>query len=962
MYGKITPKLSKPIECSGCPLETIGIGFSHPEGICSNGVLIVGEALGVSEAIDGLPFRPRGAAGMVLERALRQCGYTREQFGVWNTIACQPGTGNELVGAPYELEAARHCRVHFKKVLRKFQPKVILALGNTPLRSLTEYAGKKQTMDWIQGFILECKEFGLPIIPSYHPAFIARGNYQMFPVLCGAIKKSVITARNGVPVQPLNYKVNAGEYELRGLIQLCEKEPDALLCPDFETEGDKDAILDLLTDGEDTEDGTTGKKKKEKKQTKTETRQLITQINLAVEPTNSMAFLCTSTTMPLIKRLLEMDNPKVNHNIFGFDYPVALYNNIKINGWIDDTMLMFHHLYPDLPGKNASKGENKPDGSYANLQFCASVYGFPFPWKHLNESDQGFYGCADCHSVLKLYWGLRDDMERMGIYNGYIEMICDIWPALFDAQQRGIPVNREKLQAFRLMMQSKAKEVNTTVQVYIPDELRGTEPKFGFVRTPKETEGLVQREYAVEGGVKRCRCNKVRKTKLDYWMSTEGAEWETDAKTQTERLRAPDPNCDMCQGHGWLQYEDGMVTRWCRLKEFNVTSPVQLKLYAKYKRHDIPKNSKKKYAMDAETLDKLIRKYSDPVYKWTKEMREYVKMDTTYGAGWMPDADGCVHPQFGFLPATGQLNSVGPNVQNGLNVSKKGQIAVEWNECIEAWPDHSFLSFDYKSFHAQTLGVEAGDMNYIRLAKIDAHSYLATRMLKIPNSQYALEMKDDELKDWLQWHRENYVIPDGTKFNKIRNGKAKPGILGWGFGLGYMKLFKLNEDTFKNESEAKLVLDMLDESFPVAAEFRRTVPIRAEKGGHRLVNEKFGCVRWFYDIRRFNPKRGEYEHGGDWEKAIAYLPANTAFCHKKQALKRLYDTGACNKYGFVNDIHDALKFHCPNQLIEEAYHVVRDEMQFVSDRVVMPDGNGFFCEVEAEKGSDWSNMEEYHVE
>jgi uracil-DNA glycosylase family 4 len=979
--SKITPKLTKPIECSGCPLEHIGTGFSHPEGRCTNGVLIIGEALGLQEMIDGLPFRPRGAAGAVLERALRQCGYSREQFGVFNIVNCQP-PNNELVGAPYELEAARHCRVHFRKVIHKYQPKVILALGNTPLYSLTTYGGKKQSMDWLQGFILECQEFNLPIIASYHPAYIARGNYQMFPILCGAIKKSVITARNGKPVHQLNYVTNAGEYELRKLIELCQKEPDALLCPDLETEGDKDAVLQLLTDGEESEDG-----KKKAKQSKTETRQLITQVNLAVEPTNSMAFLYTSTTAPLVKQLLEMDNPKVNHNLWFFDTPVLEYNKIYLRGFQHDTLWLFHHLYPDLPGKGSKgkSGDDKADGSLANLQFCASVYNFPFPWKHLSDSNPGFYGCCDCHSVLKLFWGLYDDANRLGVWKGYTDMVCDMWPILRDAQRRGIPVTRDKLREFRKMMQSRAAEVDVKVQQYIPDELRKTAPKFGFVRTPKVIQeiqkievdgnlfehgdkekliakiGFVQREYLIEGKIARCKCNKIRKTKIDYWMSVPNAEWEQNET----KLRAPDPNCEDCAGHGWVEWEAGLVTRWCKLRDFNVTAPYQLKLYAKYMRHEIPKNSKKKYAMDAETLDKLIRKHKDPVYKWTKEMREFVKMDTTYGAGWMPEQDECVHPQFGFLPATGQFNSVGPNCQNDISISKKKgdskQIAIDWNDCMEAWPGYSWLSADYKSFHAQTLGVEAGDMSYIRLAKIDAHSYLATRMLKIPGAENALAFTDDELKDWLKWHRKNYVLGDGTPFEMVRNGKAKPGILGWGFGLGHVRLHKQNEETLKDEREAKYVLDMLDDAFPITAKFRQTIPLLAERNGNKLVNEKFGCIRWFYDIRRYDPKKGDWTHGGDWEKAIAYLPANTAFCHKKQALKKLDDIGACELYWFCNDKHDALKFHCQDKLIAEAAHVIKNEMEFRSDVIVMPDGQPFNCSVDVEVGKTWARMEEYHV-
>ena len=47
------------------------MGFSQTEGTGSNGVLVVGEALGGEEARDGLPFRPKAAAGSKLEEAFK---------------------------------------------------------------------------------------------------------------------------------------------------------------------------------------------------------------------------------------------------------------------------------------------------------------------------------------------------------------------------------------------------------------------------------------------------------------------------------------------------------------------------------------------------------------------------------------------------------------------------------------------------------------------------------------------------------------------------------------------------------------------------------------------------------------------------------------------------------------------------------------------------------------------------
>ena len=54
--------LQKGPGCVGCELEHKGTSFSRPEGSGTRNIVIVGEALGENEAIEGLPFRPKAPA------------------------------------------------------------------------------------------------------------------------------------------------------------------------------------------------------------------------------------------------------------------------------------------------------------------------------------------------------------------------------------------------------------------------------------------------------------------------------------------------------------------------------------------------------------------------------------------------------------------------------------------------------------------------------------------------------------------------------------------------------------------------------------------------------------------------------------------------------------------------------------------------------------------------------------
>src|SRR3954463_8355671 len=102
----------KPCECLNCSLYSLSNGFSKPEGLCTNGVLCLGEGLGHHEMIDGLPFRPQGASGSLLELAFRLTRTSREQYLIDNVIRCQP-PGDSLLHERYEHTAIEHCnRMH----------------------------------------------------------------------------------------------------------------------------------------------------------------------------------------------------------------------------------------------------------------------------------------------------------------------------------------------------------------------------------------------------------------------------------------------------------------------------------------------------------------------------------------------------------------------------------------------------------------------------------------------------------------------------------------------------------------------------------------------------------------------------------------------------------------------------------------------------------------------------------
>jgi len=990
----IYTKYRKDAACSGCALETLGTGFAIPEGTGRNGVLVLGEALGSHEAQEGLPFRPQAPAGSVLERAFRMCGYSREQFVVFNLVNCRP-PNNELNGATYEDAALEHCRVHLKRVIEHYKPRVILALGAIALRSLSKMSGQKQGLDHLRGYVLEMPEFpGIHMIASYHPSGIQRGNWNVFPVFCRDIKYAVQIARDGYNPPAVEFIEHASKAEFEYIRHACLSDESLVMSVDFETEGNPNVFEDAQLNAA-LEELYTELPSEVKKDKKLGTDQVITQTNISVYENQSFVFAHTPENQQYVAQLLATPNPKTGFNCWMFDMLVAQFNGLPFNGVVTDVMWKIHALWPDIPGKRNKGKDEQQEGSLMNLQYAASMYNWFAPWKHLVEQMPEYYGCHDSASCLMLHYALDSDMQalRYGkdgptVLDSYNQLVADIQPILSNMKRRGLPINKQKMLAFLKSVVLRQRELGGEIQKLIPNELRTTHPKTGYAKAPtvkcegcggkgkvtdssdesrrvvcpsckgdrriQKTEGLVLRDFKFDAEDKRCKCFRVRKKNIADWSELQTAEYDDKGN-----LRAPVPDCPDCGGSGWLRLQDRVETRWCSLKPFNPNSPPQMKSYAQFNHHKVPKNSQGRYAMDKETIEKLYKRTHDELYKQAINFREFTKM-RGYALGWMPGDDGRIHPTGSFFPATGQLSFTEPNAQTQPSVSKYGPLAEEFASGIEAPEGYVLIECDFKSYHAQTLGFEANCPSYIRLAKIDIHSYLATQMLKIEHCERALEWTDTELSEWLGWYKKNYKLKDGTPFKKVRDKQAKPGILGYGFGLGAGKLYRLNEDAFDNERQAKHVLDTLDATFPEVKWFRDTIPLVAYKQGGKLIS-RYGCVRWFWDIQRYDFHTKRYEHSGDWERCIAYLPANVAFSHKKLIMRQLEDTGMNERYQLVLDIHDALLFCCPKGLRDEAMHTVKEKMEQPSTRMILQSGEPLSFEVEVKAGKDKGHMEEIAI-
>jgi uracil-DNA glycosylase family 4 len=629
-------------------------------------------------------------------------------------------------------------------------------------------------------------------------------------------------------------------------------------------------------------------------------QQPVTQVQFSTRIGHAICMPWDLDFIPIIRDILKMPHVKSGHNAWRFDLPRLRREGLFINGVVHDTRWMWHHMQPDLP---------------AHLQFVSSFYGMPFPWKHIASYNDEFYGCCDADALSRIMDKLPEQMRKRGVWSSYERHMLGMDRYLIELSEHGIPIDDAERGELAIAISKSRDQVKEQLQTMVPEELKPIHPKEGYKRPPADKTGLVQRDFP-------------------------------------ELIVTGQP------GMFEVNNEPQMVSRWCRVEPFNPNSSDQVIEYLKYqmayskkKGYRVPK----KWREDKDTTEeiellKVIRATKDPVLPLVLEVRGFQKMLSTYVEGWAPDSGGFVHPTYEHGTAVGQLNSKNPN---GQNFPIRKELAKKMRQMIRAKAGHKIVELDFKSFHAVTLAFEAHSANWMRLSRSDIHSFVTAHFLHLPERDQLLDWADDALIDYLAWVK--------SKYRDTRDSKAKHAILGVGNGMGYRKLYRQYSEYFEREGEAKTLHDTIKGIFPEVFKYQNDRRMEAHQ--NTFLMTRFGYIRWFFDVMHYDPKSRELVPGNDSEAAVAFHHPNDAFGHMNEQMLWMGVNGLHRKYGWCNNLHDALQFHCPTELVEECIDTMRNHMTMRSpvlvDGVTAPDG--LYVDVEAKVGDDWQHMQTVEV-
>ncbi len=157
-------------ECPHCTSVTTHTQTVFGEGNPDAAIMFVGEAPGEEEDRTGRPFV--GRAGQKLNDIIRAMGLTRDQVYIANVLKSRPP--NNRTPLRHEIEA---CAPFLMEQIRIIRPQVIVALGGPAAKFLlkTETGITRLRGQW--GW-LEEDDLRVPVMPTYHPAYLLR-NYTV---------------------------------------------------------------------------------------------------------------------------------------------------------------------------------------------------------------------------------------------------------------------------------------------------------------------------------------------------------------------------------------------------------------------------------------------------------------------------------------------------------------------------------------------------------------------------------------------------------------------------------------------------------------------------------------------------------------------------------------------------------------------------------------------------------------
>lgn len=161
-------------ECKACPLHSEMVDGYFPVpgfGPRNAKIVLIGEALGDTEVVEQKPFQ--GLAGRLLTKMLKEAGIDREQCYITNVVKCRPTKNNGKANRPPTKKEINQCVHWLLEEIDLVKPSIVVPLGRIPTSVFLGNVKMETVVGQVCAASINSNIDFFPIIPAYHPSFIA---------------------------------------------------------------------------------------------------------------------------------------------------------------------------------------------------------------------------------------------------------------------------------------------------------------------------------------------------------------------------------------------------------------------------------------------------------------------------------------------------------------------------------------------------------------------------------------------------------------------------------------------------------------------------------------------------------------------------------------------------------------------------------------------------------------------
>ena len=154
------------VNLKNCNIKKQAKNLVFSDGNPKSKIMLIGEAPGANEDLEGLPFV--GRAGQLLDKMLAAINLDRRKVYISNIVNYRPPENRK----PTQQEIDTYLPFIHKHI-EIINPKILVLLGSTAMNALvgSEFVISKMRGKWIEKKFGSCK---VSVIVTFHPAFLMR--------------------------------------------------------------------------------------------------------------------------------------------------------------------------------------------------------------------------------------------------------------------------------------------------------------------------------------------------------------------------------------------------------------------------------------------------------------------------------------------------------------------------------------------------------------------------------------------------------------------------------------------------------------------------------------------------------------------------------------------------------------------------------------------------------------------